>query len=258
MATAYGSGESGRKFGGLPSSEGVGHRGRDDGRTGKCACRQPSFTDGRRRRSALGPAIPAEVSRRSGTHARPSSPVRRDGRQRGRRSAKARGTSHALPGEAARGDGPETRTGREWPMHEQDVTRYGSDEDSAFVAGLPEFAGCTARGEDQATASQSVRDATGCSTVRAHVPGRRVPQPKGERLMPAGRQSCWGRLRARATRSCYGAGTPPDMIVRNQSVSMFPPVRMTATLRPAIRSLSLSKAASDAAPAPSARLWMSR
>ena len=52
----------------------------------------------------------------------------------------------------------------------------------------------------------------------------------------------------------HGVGTPPCMTVKNQSVSIFPPQRMTATSRPDMRSLSFIRAASGAAPAPSARL----
>ena len=56
----------------------------------------------------------------------------------------------------------------------------------------------------------------------------------------------------------HGSGVPPCMTVMNLSVSMLPPHRMTPTRFPAIRAFSCASAASGAAPAPSATLWLQR
>ncbi len=94
----------------------------------------------------------------------------------------------------------------------------------------------------------------------AAVRGRRVlplplaPAPRRRRLRGAGSLPA-GLSPRNGDRQTEGV--PPSSTVRIQPVSMLPPPRITATSRPAIRSRSAISAASGAAPAPSARLWVS-
>jgi predicted RNase H-like HicB family nuclease len=62
---------------------------------------------------------------------------------------------------------------------------YGSDEDSAFVAEVPELPGCMAHGDTAEEALANAKDAMALWTHTAREVGRQVPEPRGRRLMYA-------------------------------------------------------------------------
>jgi predicted RNase H-like HicB family nuclease len=68
-------------------------------------------------------------------------------------------------------------------MDKYEVIIYWSDEDSAFVAEVPELPGCMAHGPTHASALSSVRIATKLWIKTAKELGRDVPQPHGRRLV---------------------------------------------------------------------------
>ena len=70
-------------------------------------------------------------------------------------------------------------------MHKYEVILYWGNEDQAFIAQVPELLGCMAHGHSQEAALRNVNDAMQFWIERARELGRPVPQPKGERLMPA-------------------------------------------------------------------------
>ena len=70
-------------------------------------------------------------------------------------------------------------------MHKYEIVLRWSNEDQLFVAEAPELPGCMAHGNDQETALRNVKDAMRSWISRAQELGRAVPQPKGERPMPA-------------------------------------------------------------------------
>ena len=70
-------------------------------------------------------------------------------------------------------------------MHKFEIILYWSDEDGAFVAEVPELAGCMAHGDSQEAALKYVNEAIGLWIDTAREFGDPVPQPKGERLMLA-------------------------------------------------------------------------
>ncbi|NNC30608.1 type II toxin-antitoxin system HicB family antitoxin [Longimicrobium terrae] len=59
------------------------------------------------------------------------------------------------------------------------------DEDSVFVADVPELPGCTAHGESQEDALANSKDAAALWVERARELGRAVPEPKGRRRIYA-------------------------------------------------------------------------
>jgi len=54
-----------------------------------------------------------------------------------------------------------------------------------FVTEAPELPGCMAHGDSQETALRNIKDAMDFWIDRAQGLGRPVPEPKGDRLMPA-------------------------------------------------------------------------
>ena len=60
-----------------------------------------------------------------------------------------------------------------------------SNEDQAFIGEAPELPGCMAHGDDRETALRSIKDAMQLWIDTARQFGNPIPQPKGERLMPA-------------------------------------------------------------------------
>jgi predicted RNase H-like HicB family nuclease len=66
-----------------------------------------------------------------------------------------------------------------------EVIIYWSEEDSAFIAEVPELAGCVAHGETQEQASSNVQDAMTLWLETANEFGDPIPEPKGRRLMYA-------------------------------------------------------------------------
>ena len=70
-------------------------------------------------------------------------------------------------------------------MHKYEIILYWSNEDEAFIAEVPELAGCMAHGDSQAAALKNVNDAMQLWIDTAREFGDPIPQPKGERLMLA-------------------------------------------------------------------------
>ena len=70
-------------------------------------------------------------------------------------------------------------------MYKYEIILYWSDEDQAFVAEAPELPGCMAHGDDHESALSNIKDAMQLWIDRACELGRPVPEPKGQRLVPA-------------------------------------------------------------------------
>ncbi len=66
-----------------------------------------------------------------------------------------------------------------------EVIIYWSEEDSAFIAEVPELAGCMAHGRTQEQALSNVQDAMSLWLETAKEFGDPIPEPKGRRLMYA-------------------------------------------------------------------------
>lgn len=70
-------------------------------------------------------------------------------------------------------------------MYKYEVILYWSNEDSAFVAEVPELPGCTAHGDTQEAALKNAQEAMALWIDTAREFGKPIPEPKGERLMLA-------------------------------------------------------------------------
>lgn len=70
-------------------------------------------------------------------------------------------------------------------MHKYEVIIYWSEEDAAFVAEVPQLAGCMAHGDSPEAALASVNEAIGLWLDTAKELGREIPEPKGRRLQLA-------------------------------------------------------------------------
>ncbi|MGI8566437.1 MAG: type II toxin-antitoxin system HicB family antitoxin [Pyrinomonadaceae bacterium] len=70
-------------------------------------------------------------------------------------------------------------------MHKYEIIIYWSNEDNVFVTEVPELPGCMAHGETQAAALANANKAIQLWIDTAHEDGVPVPEPKGERLIPA-------------------------------------------------------------------------
>ena len=70
-------------------------------------------------------------------------------------------------------------------MHRYEIILYWSNEDEAFIAEAPELPGCMAHGDDQQKALENIQEAMQSWVETARELGRRIPEPKGERLMLA-------------------------------------------------------------------------
>jgi predicted RNase H-like HicB family nuclease len=68
--------------------------------------------------------------------------------------------------------------------HKYEVILYWSKEDQAFIAEVPELAGCVADGETQTEALENVQVIIQEWIETATELGRNIPEPKG-RLMYA-------------------------------------------------------------------------
>jgi len=64
-------------------------------------------------------------------------------------------------------------------MPKYEVIIYWSDEDDAFIAGVPELPGCAADGKTYAEALANVEVIIGEWIDTATELGRPIPQPKG-------------------------------------------------------------------------------
>ena len=70
-------------------------------------------------------------------------------------------------------------------MHKYEVIIYWSKEDAAFVAEVPQLAGCMAHGDSSEAALASVNEAIGLWLDTAKELGQEIPEPKGRRLQLA-------------------------------------------------------------------------
>ena len=63
--------------------------------------------------------------------------------------------------------------------HKYEVILYWSEEDQAFIAEVPELAGCVADGETQKEALENVQVIVQEWIETATELGRNIPEPKG-------------------------------------------------------------------------------
>lgn len=70
-------------------------------------------------------------------------------------------------------------------MNKCEVIIYWSDEDQAFVAEVPELAGCAAHGPTQEAALSNAQEAVRLWVDTAKEFGDPIPAPKGRRLILA-------------------------------------------------------------------------
>jgi len=68
-------------------------------------------------------------------------------------------------------------------MNRYEIIIYWSDEDGAFVAEVPELAGCAAHGSTQEAALVSAQEAIQLWIATAKEFGDPIPRPKGRRLV---------------------------------------------------------------------------
>ena len=70
-------------------------------------------------------------------------------------------------------------------MSKYEVIIYWSREDDAFIAEVPELAGCAAHGDTQQQALQNAQEAISLWLDTAREFGDPIPEPKGRRLILA-------------------------------------------------------------------------
>jgi predicted RNase H-like HicB family nuclease len=73
-------------------------------------------------------------------------------------------------------------TGRRSDLTKHEITLYWSDEDQAFIAGVPELAGCAADGATRQEALANVEIVIAEWLETARELGRPIPEPKGRLL----------------------------------------------------------------------------
>ena len=66
-----------------------------------------------------------------------------------------------------------------------EIILYWSNEDHCFIAEVPELPGCMAHGDTQENALAEIKTAMELWLDTAQQDGVTIPEPKGERLMPA-------------------------------------------------------------------------
>ena len=69
--------------------------------------------------------------------------------------------------------------------HKYEIIIFWSDEDSSFIADVPELPGCSAWGNTYGEALQEIEIAMNLWVETAKEFGKPIPIPKGERLMLA-------------------------------------------------------------------------
>ena len=69
--------------------------------------------------------------------------------------------------------------------HRYEIILYWSEEDGAYVAEVPELAGCAADGASYREALENVETVIGEWIETARGLGRAVPEPKGGRVLLA-------------------------------------------------------------------------
>jgi len=67
-------------------------------------------------------------------------------------------------------------------MHKYEIIIFWSDDDQAFVADVPELAGCMAHGQSYEAALHQAKEAIQLWIDTAREFGDPVPEPKGRRL----------------------------------------------------------------------------
>ena len=70
-------------------------------------------------------------------------------------------------------------------MFKYEIIVYWSNVDGAFVAEVPELAGCSANGDTEEDALKNINEAIELWIDTAKEFGDPIPEPKGERLMLA-------------------------------------------------------------------------
>jgi predicted RNase H-like HicB family nuclease len=70
-------------------------------------------------------------------------------------------------------------------MTKYEVILYWSQEDGAYIAEVPQLAGCAAHGASQEEALRNAQDAVGLWIETAKEFGDSIPEPKGRRLILA-------------------------------------------------------------------------
>lgn len=74
-------------------------------------------------------------------------------------------------------------------IHNYEVIIYWSREDNAYIAEVPELAGCAAHGSSQEDALRNAQEATALWLETAQEFGDPIPEPKGPGLFsPEGQQ----------------------------------------------------------------------
>ena len=68
-------------------------------------------------------------------------------------------------------------------MTKYEVIIYWSGEDDAYIAEVPQLAGCAAHGASQEEALRNAQDAIGLWLETAREFGDSIPEPKGSRLI---------------------------------------------------------------------------
>lgn len=68
-------------------------------------------------------------------------------------------------------------------MYRYEIIIYWSNEDSAFIAEVPELPGCIAHGETPEKALKNAKEAIQLWIDTAKEFGDPIPEPKGERLI---------------------------------------------------------------------------
>jgi len=69
--------------------------------------------------------------------------------------------------------------------HRYEIILYWSDEDEAYIAEVPELAGCAADGATYREAVENVEVVIDEWIETAEELGRTIPEPRGKRLMLA-------------------------------------------------------------------------
>ncbi len=70
-------------------------------------------------------------------------------------------------------------------MTKYEVIIYWSQEDDAYIADVPELAGCSAHGASQEQALRNAQEAIGLWMETAQEFRDPIPEPKGRRLLLA-------------------------------------------------------------------------
>jgi len=67
-------------------------------------------------------------------------------------------------------------------MNRYEIIIFWSNEDQAFIADVPELAGCMAHGDTHESALAAAKEAMSLWLEVAQATGRLIPQARGERL----------------------------------------------------------------------------